>query len=156
MTNSKKLSETTTPTLEQTAEQIDVQVINTVGELNDNAAPDETLEDSDKEQNNSPNIINEEMAGTILKTPFAVTAAFLGDYWELTDGELELMKPSASTVFSDLFGKYIDDYPEAYMLGFSLLTCVGSRAAIMARERRRNPAPEAIPMPVVYEDSDEV
>ena len=132
-----------------------MQVLNETGELHDDTVKDDVIDVG--EQTPTPNIISEEMAGTILQTPFSVAAAFWGDYWELSQGELELMKPSASTVFSDLFGKYVDDYPEAYMLGFSLLTCIGSRAAIMAKEKRRNPAPEnVVPMPTVYEDSDEV
>lgn len=142
--------------LNQKAEQIDVQVINEVGELNDSANFDETIAEN-QQQNEQTNIISEEMAGTILKLPFSLAANFWGDYWELSDGELALMQPSAAKVFSDLFGKYVDDYPEAYMLGIALITCIGSRAAKMAVEKRRNPVPETVvPMPVIYEDSDEV
>lgn len=138
--------------LNQPNEQIDVQIINEVGELNDKITEDVNI----GAEESKTNIISEEMAGTILQLPFSIAANFWGDYWELSQGELELMKPSAAKVFSDLFGRYVDDYPEAYMLGFTLITCVATRAGKMVAEKRRNPIPDNItPIPTAYEDSDD-
>lgn len=133
---------------EVTTENIKVQLVNVAGELNDEAAaPEETVDAKPAAQP----IINEQMAKTILQVPFAVAASQWGDYWLLSKGELDLMAPNAAVVFSELFGRYVDDHPEAYMLCFTLLACIGSRAAILISDKKAQQQAEAeivVPVPV--------
>lgn len=131
-------------------EQIEIQLMNVAGDLNDGVMQTDVAAES-----NLPTaqpIISEQMARTILQAPFAVAAAQWGDYWLLSDGELDLMGPSASVVFSELFGRYVDDHPEAYMLCFTLLACVGSRAAILISDKNAQKRSEnVLPVPDMQE-----
>ena len=125
---------------EAKAEDIKIDVLNVI---NDNGINDiEAAAKSEEQggygipQNDSNCVISEDMAGTILKTPFEVAAAFLGDHWKLSKGEVDLMAPPASRVFSELFGQWAGQYPDAYMLGFSLIVAVAPRAAQTAQDRK--------------------
>ena len=136
--NEKPAEKVTAHTIEE--EAAEVRVLNIAGELDDlNINIDELsgLEDGEAAADGRPmGIVTEEMAGTILATPFEVAAAFLGKHWQLSAGEIELMSPPAARVFSDLFGRYASQYPDAYMLGFALCTAVGVRAAQTIYKRK--------------------
>ena len=121
------------------AEDAEVQVYNTPGGLDDEAV---SADEAAGEGAAAPDLrdmgqISEETAAKILATPFAVAAAFLGDHWKLHKEEIEIMAPSASRVFTEMFGKYASRYPDAYMLGFSLCVCVGARAAITIAQKKK-------------------
>lgn len=138
-------------------EEIDLDIYNTPGALDDisPALFDEEIEDYEgTEKVSNLNCIDEEMAATILKTPFEITAAILNEeHWKLTDSETNLMKLPASRVFSELFGKYVDTNPDAYILGFTLITCVGLRAGKSAAIKKQKAAEEEtiVPVPDVKE-----
>lgn len=123
------------------AEQTEVIYYNAPGGLDDEAAA------AKQDELNPPvpqgNLISEEMAGYILQFPFAVMANYFGEHWKLKNSELDLMKPPASKVFSDLFGKYVEKNPEAYMLCYTLLACVGVRAAITIKETKEKQKEQA-------------
>lgn len=130
------------PAPEADGETIDVRILNMPGELDDLTIDDEALAGSpydDIEGGADPRgaMVSEDMAATILATPFSVAAAFLGNHWELSKGELQLMAPPAARVFSDLFGRYCSQYPDAYMLGFALCAAIGTRAAITVNSRKK-------------------
>ena len=86
--------------------KIDVQ--NIVGEVNDQAAAlgGEFDQFSQAEKKDEP-VISEEMAAMILKLPFSMAAGVWGDFWELRQSEVDLMKAPGAKVFSDLFGRYM-------------------------------------------------
>ncbi len=121
------------------AENIDVEVFNVLGEngLDDTGAAAKATEQGyGIPQTENSCVISEDMAGTILKAPFAVAAAFWGEHWELSKGEVDLMAPPAARVFSELFGQWAGQYPDAYMLGFSLIMAVAPRAAQTAHDKK--------------------
>lgn len=120
------------------AEDIQVDVINTTGTIDD-SIPFKTNDTySGQTVSGGDLLIDKEQARTILQFPFAVVAWITKkEYWNLTDAELDYMDNSASRLFSQLFTRYADSNPDAYMLGFTLITCTSLRLMKMKQEENQ-------------------
>ena len=134
----KKQEENETP-VTTPAEDIQVDVINTAGTIDD-SIPFKTNDTYGENQTVSGGdlLIDKEQAREILQFPFAVVAGITKkEYWNLTDAELDCMDNSASRLFSQLFTRYADSNPDAYMLGFTLITCASLRLVKMKQEEKQ-------------------
>lgn len=143
MTKEQTAAEHLTDPQGETDLKIDVQ--NIVGEVNDQAAVlgGEFDQFSQTEKKDEP-VISEEMAAMILKLPFSMAAGVWGDFWELRQSEVDLMKAPGAKVFSDLFGRYMGSYPEATMLCITLLIAAAPRAAITAKIKKEQKRPKEV------------
>lgn len=129
----KKVSADEAEPLEIEAEVVEVEVLNLAGSIDDESVKADEPLHSEKSAEMQV-AFDQSWTELILNTPYDIMAKIYGEHWQLTAGELELMTPPASRIFAELFGRYINTNPDAYMLGFALLAATGARVAETKRK----------------------
>ena len=140
------VKEVETNSLGQETAEVEFFNVTTESGLDDTAAAEQGEEYHASGTTAAKEVISEEMAGSILKTPFAVAAAYWGDYWNLSPEEVAIMAPPAARLFTEWFGQWVEKCPDAYMLGFSLIMATVPRAMQTIQEVKARRAAEPDPV----------
>jgi len=112
------------------AEEAKLNVYNTTGTLNDKGAAAAASASPYEAQGQAldEGVVSPEMAAGILKFPFSLAAAYLGEHWEISDAEAKLMADPAARMFSGVAGRFAASNPDAFVLGMALVIVAGPRA----------------------------